>query len=60
MKLPDFPAALARYMHWDLSPVRPWEWGQIIAADWTEAQAVQDAYRAGIEDARAEKRTSDE
>lgn len=56
MKVPGFPAWAAKYMSWDLSPVRPWEWGQIVAIDWHEAQSVQGAYRAGIEDARAERK----
>lgn len=42
------------YLAWDLSPVRPWEWWQIEAGEWIEAQAVQAAYRDGIADAKAE------
>lgn len=54
MKLPGFPAWAVPMMAWDLGPVRPWEWWQIDAEEWTEAQAVQAAYREGQADARDE------
>lgn len=52
--MPDFPAWAIPFMSWDLGPVRPWEWWQIDAEEWIEAQAVQAAYRDGITDAREE------
>ena len=58
--MPDFPLWAAHLMAWDLSPVRPWEWWAIDAAEWTEAQAVQAAYRDGQEDARGEAKGTQE
>lgn len=43
-------------MAWDLSPLRPWEWWEADAQEWTEAQAVQQAVRDGIEDANVEQK----
>jgi len=34
-----------------LSPVRPWEWWDIDAEEWSEAVEVQQAWRAGMADA---------
>ena len=48
------------FMAWDLGPVRPWEWWQIDAEEWTEAQAVQAAYREGQADARDESSAEDD
>ena len=42
------------YLAWDLSPLRPWEFWQADAADWTEAHAVRDAYQDGVAVAKDE------
>ena len=48
-------------MAWDLSPVRPWEYWELDATEWTEAEQTQAAFRAGLEDAEKEaKRRDDE
>jgi len=49
------PPEVIPYLHWDLSPMRPWEWWQMDAEAWTEAVEVQEARRMGVEDANAEK-----
>lgn len=46
---------VAHYLNWDLSPVRPWEWWEIDAEEWTEAVEVQQARQEGIADAESEK-----
>lgn len=55
--MPDFPGQYAHFMAWDISAVRPWEWWQLDAEEWIEAQAVQAAYREGQADARDEAKT---
>ena len=54
--LPPFPEGVAHYLQWDVSPVRPWEWWQIDAEQWTEAQEIQHAWRDGVQDANDEPR----
>lgn len=54
--LPPFPEGVSHYLSWDLSPVRPWEWWEIDAEEWTEAVDVQQAWRQGIADAESEKK----
>ncbi len=46
------------YLAWDISPLRPWEYWQADAEDWTEAQAVHEAYREGQDDAKDEHEAS--
>ncbi len=48
------------YLAWDLSPLRPWEFWQADAADWTEAHAVRDAYQDGVADAKDEHEANQE
>lgn len=55
-ELPPFPEGLGHYLGWDLGPVRPWEWWDIDAEEWTEAQEVQAAWKQGIADAEAERK----
>jgi len=42
-------------MQWDLSPVRPWEWSQIIAYDWVQAKLVQHAFNEEIDALRKQQ-----
>ncbi len=41
-------------MQWDVSPVRPWEWEELDAYQWTLAQEVQRAIREGLRDGKAD------
>ncbi len=54
MEVPPPPPELFPYIHWDVSPLRPWEWRQADAEDWTEAQAVHGAIEEGKQDAHDE------
>jgi hypothetical protein len=45
------PAWLDRYLWFDLSPMRPDEYGRTEAYRWVEAVQIRNAYQAGIDDA---------
>lgn len=53
-------------MEWDLTPLRPWEWGQLDAWAWTTAVAMKSAFDGGMNDyhrnkaKKAEIKSSDE
>ena len=54
--LPEFPPEYVHYLQWDVTtPLRPWEWWQVDAEEWTEAREVHEAWRQGVADAEAEK-----
>lgn len=49
------PPEVAMALQWDVTtPLRPWEWWQVDAEEWTFAQEVHAAYREGVEDAKSE------
>lgn len=52
MNLPPRPAGLDRVLMWDLSPLRPWEWRDVDAHEWTEAQAIRSAFDEGVRTAQ--------
>jgi hypothetical protein len=56
VKVPPLPPDAWQALQWDVTtPLRPWEWWQVDAEEWTFAREVQAAYRQGVEDANAEK-----
>jgi hypothetical protein len=46
---------LERILQWDLSPVKPWEWGELDAWAWTTATAMKNSFEAGMADYRKNK-----
>lgn len=55
--MPPLPPDAWQALQWDVTtPLRPWEWWQVDAEEWTFAREVQAAYRQGVEDANAEKK----
>jgi hypothetical protein len=54
--LPPFPDGVAHYLQWDVTtPLRPWEYWQQDAEEWTEAKEIQSAWKAGVSDADEER-----
>jgi hypothetical protein len=45
-------------LQWDVSPLRPWEYWQQPAAEWTEAVAIRSAFNAGIAEFRNSKQAA--
>lgn len=57
VKVKPLPERAAVALQWDVTtPLRPWEWWQVDAEEWTFARDVHAAYRQGVDDANAEKR----
>lgn len=53
------PPDWIRIMSYDLSPMRPDDYGTTQAARWRDAVACRNAYDAGVADAAAEQATFD-
>lgn len=46
-------------MSLDVSPVRPWEWGDIDSYEWTLATAIQQVVKEGVQAAREQLRQAE-
>lgn len=53
------PHGIGRDLWFDLSPMRPDEWGAQEAGPWLRAEALQGAYRKGRETAEIEHHKRD-
>ncbi len=53
--IPPEPEGIRHFLAWDLSPLRPWEYWEMDAGEWTEAQAVRQAFDAGVNEYRHTK-----
>lgn len=42
------PPNLHRYLEWNLEPLRPWEWWEVDAQEWTEATGLVKAFRKAV------------
>jgi len=47
-------------LRWDLSALRPWEFWQTDAREWTQAEQAMSEYRKGLADAEDEQRARQE
>jgi len=47
------PPGLDIALSWDLSPLRPWEYWQQDACEWTEAVALRNAFDEGVRSVKA-------
>lgn len=47
---PPEPEGLSHILAWDLSSLRPWEYWQVDAEEWTDATIVKQAFEDGAHD----------